>query len=339
MLIHSLNAARIDTSEVLKLILESAVGEPLLNVGLAAYTHHLDEPISHTVRRQLADRLWQLFQMPQDPETHALADLLLRKMNIDPLAKFTATGTDRQLTKGCNWYINKAGICMIIIRPEQLTDSVPAFAAGAPDHQFAISATEVTHAQLSNLVPEFNPGEQDEGRSDDLPAGSVGFEHAAMDCQKLNTLCNVLEPEWCYQNKSVSGGAIWQPVEGYMSRLGHRLPTDEEWLYVCRCGTNSRLSFGNDSSYLKYYGWCMPWSTGRRHPVAALLPNRLGIFDFYGNVNEICFTSSGASGEYSVRGGNYFAREETVRTDSSARFLPGSQGVQNGFRIVHTVRP
>lgn len=337
MLIHSLTPSRIDTGLLLNVIREAEADDPLLNVSLAACVSHIAEPISESAKKQLTERLQQLFRAHPDPETHSCADLLLRKLDIAPLADVAGADPVRQLLETRDWYINAENICMVVVRPEQLSRRSPAFKVGAPNHSFAISATEVTQAQLRRLLPRKNKVEIDESSTEDCPAGSVNAENAAEYCQRLNEQAGIADSESCYRSVTVSNVQTWQPVDDYLSRSGYRLPTDEEWLYTCRCGTTAGLSFGNDSRYLRYYAWCVPLSGGHGHPVGTLLPNNLGVFDFYGNVNEICFTRSGGDGEYSVRGGNFYTPAEVLDNDSSAAFPPGSHQLQNGFRVVQTI--
>jgi formylglycine-generating enzyme required for sulfatase activity len=87
----------------------------------------------------------------------------------------------------------------------------------------------------------------------------------------------------------------WRACQKFIKRLNalgqgvFRLPTEAEWEYACRAGTNTQFSFGDS---IENADTCMWWK-GNNEPngtkkVGLKTPNPWGLYDMHGNVSEWC---------------------------------------------------
>jgi sulfatase modifying factor 1 len=130
---------------------------------------------------------------------------------------------------------------------------------------FYMQTTEVTQGQWKEVM-ETEPwkGKQLVKEGPDYPASWVSWDDAMAYCKKLSE----------------------------QERKTYRLPTEAEWEYACRAGTETRWSFGNDEKVLGDYAWwCVnAWDIDEKyaHQVRQKKPNAFGLYDMHGNVYEWC---------------------------------------------------
>ncbi len=66
----------------------------------------------------------------------------------------------------------------------------------------------------------------------------------------------------------------------------YRLPTEIEWEYACRCGSDTAFEFGDDEADLDDYAWYLGNSPDGYSQVMTKKANSWGLYDMHGNVCE-----------------------------------------------------
>jgi formylglycine-generating enzyme required for sulfatase activity len=140
---------------------------------------------------------------------------------------------------------------------------------------FLMDRYEVTQEKYAKLVGK-NPSSF--GEDPQCPVDSVSWKDAVLFCN-LRSRAEGLEP--CYQKKD----GEW---ECNFEAGGYRLPTEAEWEYACRAGSDASYSFGSDSRQGSEFCWSKENSSKRPHPVGQKKPNAWGLYDMHGNVAEWC---------------------------------------------------
>ncbi len=145
----------------------------------------------------------------------------------------------------------------------------------------------------------------------------------------------------------------WFQARDFCKDLGYRLPTEAEWEYAARAGTQTRWSFGNDERDLERYAWFGDNSDNRPHPVGEKEPNQWGLHDMHGNVYEWVGdywldaypedpqsdpTGPGDGSLRVLRGGSFFGSPRYLRSAFRGGFQPEFRDWVIGFRCVRSPR-
>jgi formylglycine-generating enzyme required for sulfatase activity len=143
----------------------------------------------------------------------------------------------------------------------------------------------------------------------------------------------------------------WNTIQGYLSATGFRLPTEAEWEYACRAGTQTPFYNGStDDSTVGALAWYSANSGNQTRPVGSKLANAFGFHDMLGNVWEWVndwydtYPSSAqtnptgpvSSSNRVVRGGSWYNDTNLVRSSFRSYFSPGNANYDVGFRVART---
>lgn len=93
----------------------------------------------------------------------------------------------------------------------------------------------------------------------------------------------------------------YQDARQYTRWAGVDLPTEAEWLYACRAGTDTVFSWGDELDDRHVWHRLNTGGTGTR-PVARKLPNPWGLHDMVGNAREYCTVGETC---FATRGGSW----------------------------------
>jgi len=194
---------------------------------------------------------------------------------------------------------------------------------------FYMGTTTVTQGQWKAVMGNNPSSFKDDG--DEYPVETISWDDANEFIKKLNTFDETGK---------------------------YRLPTEAEWEYACRAGTETPFYFGeclstNQANYDGNYPMTnCPKGVYRKKtvPVASFEPNSWGLYDMHGNVRELCedvyiekylkdsvtdpVIQRGSSGLRVARGGSWYYSARYCRSASRSRFRPGIRNFILGARLV-----
>ncbi|MCP4144760.1 MAG: formylglycine-generating enzyme family protein [bacterium] len=218
-----------------------------------------------------------------------------------------------------------------------------------PQHMVTISSllasdAEITEYQFFNIMSD---GFEEFSGCADCPVITVTFLNAIQFCNALSVI-EGLEPAYDFYGEE---------IQFFTEANGYRLPTESEWEYLCRAGSETVLTNGDLSVCCDQYdenldavAW-YGYNAGETvHPVAMKEANAFGLYDVHGNVREWCWDwladysadpqtdpTGPETGSYkTVRGGSWNSGANLCRSAKRVGMGPGWSDFETGFRIVRS---
>lgn len=214
----------------------------------------------------------------------------------------------------------------------------------------AVMSNNPSNFQGSEKLPA--SGEVQEKR----PVESVNWYECIAFCNELTKKVAELGESQCvyYSDESFSTVYTTQDAQDgktpYQNRdkKGFRLPTEAEWEWAAKGGTEYKWSGTNVESELVNYAWYRDNSNNQTHEVKKKQPNGYGLYDMSGNVWEWCWNwyssstptggqdpTGAASGVYRVeRGGSWYYNAVSAARAYRVIYYPDYRFNILGLRVV-----
>ena len=210
---------------------------------------------------------------------------------------------------------------------------------------FYMSAYPVTQKRYSDVMGKTiaaqqalaeNPSEENWGRGNDHPMYYVSWYDAIAFCNTLS-ISEGLSPVYSLLDETSPvewgiPGPSWDDVEMDSSANGYRLPTEAEWEYACRAGTNT--AYPGETSVSDSTGWYKANSGNSAHETGEKSANAWGLYDMSGNVWEWCWDIYEDTSFRIVRGGSWESFGSDLPSAGRSIGEPSQAFYDTGFRLV-----
>jgi serine/threonine protein kinase/formylglycine-generating enzyme required for sulfatase activity/tetratricopeptide (TPR) repeat protein len=377
-ILHRLSPAGVDPATVIERLSEEP--DPGIRRSLVLALGLLPESsLGKDLRSRLAAGFAILFRDDPDSGVHSAVEWLLRRWDAESLRKLEAEIAGKPPRPGFQWIANRSGDTLSVHEPLTFVMGGRPQEFSRVDEQrhrreiprrFAVATKEVTNRQSARFLAE-SPGFQTQynpvrelSPTLDCAASGVSWPVAIAYCRWLTRIEGLPDDQQCYDEVDPASDQPPALRQGYLVRLGYRLPTEPEWECADRSGSVTNRSYGESDELLREYAWYLDNTRGpglprgRVYPVGLLLPNRWGLFDTLGNVAE--WTSSVAQRYPTVlsrksvldsenlldadirrdqifRGGAFTTEADLVRSPARYGAGPWFTSAEIGFRVARTL--
>jgi formylglycine-generating enzyme required for sulfatase activity len=211
--------------------------------------------------------------------------------------------------------------------------------------EFWLGETEVTLGQFRRFVRDSGHRPQSESMGCWWWTGSKWEESKSKNWRSPGFSQLDSQPVVCVSWNDASAYAKWLSRK---TGKRFRLPTEAEWEYAARAGTQTAYYWGEviGVNNANCNGCGSRWDNKQTAPVGSFSPNTFGLFDMLGNVYEwTCSENKGSydgseqkcsvsASKYSLRGGAWWSSAgEDVRAEVREVSHLDDQGHGIGFRL------